>query len=213
MWILWIKVEGSLGSLKTPGTSVKMINFSAFISPAIAPATVSALRFNVVPSSAIPIGEMTGMKSFSVYISSISGLIFLISPTKPKSISSISPVSSSFILWIFLQAWINLLSLPDNPAPFPSCKQIWETISVLMLPTRTIFTMLMVSSSVTLKPLMNLGSLPNFFMDLVISGPPPWTTIGCMPTYFKSTVSPAVEAIASSSTIAWPPYLIMTFLL
>ena len=38
-----------------------MINFSAPIALATSPAAVSAFRFKLVPSSAIPTGEITGI--------------------------------------------------------------------------------------------------------------------------------------------------------
>ena len=48
-----------------------------------------------------------------------------------------------------------------------------DTISVEIFPTKTISMISMVSLSVTLKPLMNFGSLPSLSIDLEISGPPP----------------------------------------
>ena len=46
----------------------------------------------------------------------------------------------------------------------------------------------------------------------VMSGPPPWTTIGLSPTYFSSTTSRANSSRSSGSVIAAPPYLITTVL-
>jgi hypothetical protein len=43
-----------------------------------------------------------------------------------------------------------------------------------------------------------------------MSGPPPCTTTGFMPTYFRSTTSRANSSRSSASTIAAPPYLITT---
>src|SRR5918998_1632412 len=40
-----------------------------------------------------------------------------------------------------------------------------------------------------------------------MSGPPPWTTIGFMPTYLRSTTSRANSSRSSGSVIAAPPYL------
>ena len=66
---------------------------------------------------------------------------------------------------------------------------------------------------------MNSGSLPIRSMGSLIWGPPPWTTIGCMPTDRISTMSSANEANASTgrpgvtgakSTL--PPYLTTTTL-
>src|SRR5215210_5781883 len=41
-------------------------------------------------------------------------------------------------------------------------------------------------------------------------GPPPWTTIGFMPTYLRSTTSRAKSSTSAGSVIAAPPYLITT---
>ncbi len=135
-----------------------------------------------------------------------------ISPTRPISTMVSSPVSWSTTTWgERLRAFRRRLSLPESPTPFPPCSPMLATISVLILPTRTIFTMSMVSWSVIRRPPMNLGSFPSLLMEREISGPPPWTTTGCMPTYFKRTVSRAVELLAVWSNMAWPPYLIMIF--
>src|SRR5436190_9000581 len=49
-------------------------------------------------------------------------------------------------------------------------------------------------------------------MYLVISGPPPWTIAGVMPTYLSSTTSRANSSWSSGSVIAAPPYLMTTVL-
>src|SRR4051812_49173938 len=43
-----------------------------------------------------------------------------------------------------------------------------------------------------------------------MSGPPPCTTTGFMPTYFRSTTSRANSSRRSGSLIAAPPYLMTT---
>src|SRR5919109_4238527 len=45
-----------------------------------------------------------------------------------------------------------------------------------------------------------------------MSGPPPCTTIGFMPTYLRSTTSRANSSRSAGSSIAAPPYLITTVL-
>src|ERR1700733_8912501 len=45
-----------------------------------------------------------------------------------------------------------------------------------------------------------------------ISGPPPCTITGFIPTYLSSTTSRANSSLSSASTIAAPPYLITTVL-
>ncbi len=83
---------------------------------------------------------------------------------------------------------------------------------LLMLPARTISTTCMVALSVTRSPSMNsLLMLSRFSMSL-ICGPPPWTTMGLMPTCFSSTISRAKTSASSLSTMAWPPYLITKLL-
>ena len=47
-------------------------------------------------------------------------------------------------------------------------------------------------------------------MYAVISGPPPCTTTGFMPTYFMSTMSLATSSRSAGSAIAAPPYLMTT---
>src|SRR4051794_3345922 len=43
-----------------------------------------------------------------------------------------------------------------------------------------------------------------------MSGPPPWTTIGFIPTYLRSTTSRAKSSRSAGSSIAAPPYLMTT---
>ncbi len=45
-----------------------------------------------------------------------------------------------------------------------------------------------------------------------MSGPPPCTTTGFIPTYLRSTTSRANSSFSSGSVIAAPPYLITTVL-
>src|SRR5713226_9495666 len=45
-----------------------------------------------------------------------------------------------------------------------------------------------------------------------MSGPPPWTTIGLIPTYLSSTTSRANSSRSEGSSMAAPPYLMTTVL-
>src|SRR5215208_1450767 len=45
-----------------------------------------------------------------------------------------------------------------------------------------------------------------------MSGPPPWTTIGFIPTYLRRTTSRANSSRSCASSIAAPPYLMTTVL-
>ena len=67
------------------------------------------------------------------------------------------------------------------------------TISLLTLPTRTISTTSMVSSSVTRMPSTNCDSFPSCFRTAPIWGPPPWTITGLMPMNFIRTMSRAKD--------------------
>ena len=75
-----------------------------------------------------------------------------------------------------------------------------------ILPVSTIFTTSMVAPSVTRSPLTNFGSMPRRFCHEEISGPPPWTSTGRMPTKRSSTTS--WRKASTSSPIAAPPSLI-----
>ena len=59
----------------TPDTSVNNNNLSAFNADAIVPAIVSALILKVSPSSFVPIGDITGIKSFSTRV--VINLVFI----------------------------------------------------------------------------------------------------------------------------------------
>src|SRR3954463_6057825 len=87
-----------------------------------------------------------------------------------------------------------------------------RTMSLFTLPTRTILATSTVSSSLTRSPPTNCTGSPRRSMKLVISGPPPWTTTGLIPTYLSSTTSRANSSRSAGSSIAAPPYLITTVL-
>jgi hypothetical protein len=87
-----------------------------------------------------------------------------------------------------------------------------RTMSLLTLPTRTIFATSTVSASLTRRPPTNCTGRPRRSMYAVISGPPPWTTIGLIPTYLRRTTSRANSSRSAGSSIAEPPYLITTVL-
>src|SRR3954451_647155 len=124
-------------------------------------------------------------------------------PTKPRSVPS----------WAACLATRN--SRPSSPQrPTAGCP--WRlrrsTMSLLTLPTRTIFATSTVSASLTRSPPTNCTGSPRRSMKLVISGPPPCTTIGLIPTYLSSTTSRANSSRRAGSSIAAPPYLMTTVL-
>src|ERR687897_3865856 len=80
-------------------------------------------------------------------------------------------------------------------------------MSEFTFPSSTIFATSTVSGSDTRRPSTNRTSIPSRSMYAVMSGPPPWTTIGFSPTYLSSTMSVANASRSSSSRIAAPPYL------
>jgi hypothetical protein len=86
------------------------------------------------------------------------------------------------------------------------------TISLLILPPRTISTISTVSSSVTRMPPTNFGSLPSRFMSAPICGPPPCTITGLMPTRRSRMTSSANGSLRSACSMAAPPYLMTTVL-
>src|SRR3954462_14539049 len=124
-------------------------------------------------------------------------------PTKPGSVPS----------WGACLATRN--SSPSSPQS-PTAGWPWRlrrrTMSLFTLPTRTIFATSTVSASLTRNPPTNCTGRPRRSMKLVISGPPPWTTIGLIPTYLSSTTSRANSSRSAGSSIAAPPYLMTTVL-
>src|SRR3954469_8611452 len=126
-----------------------------------------------------------------------------ICPTKPRSVPS----------WAAALATRN--SKPSSPQR-PTAGWPWRlrrsTMSLLTLPTRTIFATSTVSASLTRSPPTNCTGSPRRSMKLVISGPPPCTTIGLIPTYLSSTTSRANSSRSAGSSIAAPPYLMTTVL-
>mmetsp|Transcript_62273 Transcript_62273/g.197166 ORF Transcript_62273/g.197166 Transcript_62273/m.197166 type:complete len:312 (+) Transcript_62273:382-1317(+) len=71
----------------------------------------------------------------------------------------------------------------------------------------------MVASSVTRSPFLNLASMPSFPSQVLISGPPPCTSTGLIPTSDIRTRSLTTPAFRVGSFIAAPPYLITIVLL
>ena len=71
----------------------------------------------------------------------------------------------------------------------PPRRWIRDTRSGPTLPVSTIFTTSMVAASVTRKPLTKRGVMPMRSCQLLISGPPPCTSTGRMPTKRSSTTS------------------------
>ncbi len=139
-------------------------------------------------------------------ISIISTFISSVSPTQPRSISS----PSTFCFRFFF-ATINLPSLPDKPIPLPPCFPMSDTMRSFTLPTSTILTISSVSSSVIRSPPINFGFLPSFSIIRVISGPPPCTITGFIPTNLSRTMSCVILSMMLSSTNACPPTFITTF--
>ena len=97
--------------------------------------------------------------------------------------------------------------MPVTPTARPPSALMSETISLLTRPPSTICTTSMVAESVTRMPSTKRVSMPSLASSAPICGPPPWTTMGFMPTSFISTTSRAKACFSDSSTIALPPYL------
>src|SRR5919112_2440084 len=125
------------------------------------------------------------------------------SPTKPMSVS---PPASRFL---------TVKSRPSSPQR-PTAGWPWRlmprTMSLFCLPTSTIFATSTVASSDTRRPSTKRTSIPSRSMYAVMSGPPPCTTTGLIPTYLRSTTSRANSSRSAGPSIAAPPYLMTTVL-
>ena len=120
------------------------------------------------------------------------------SPTRPRSISP-----------SFFSAENSLPDFPDIPTALPPNLFILATIPVFIFPMRTIFTISIVSSSVTLRPSMNVGAFPKRCIAEVISGPPPCMITGFIFTWFSKITSWAIASRTVSSSRISPPIFIM----
>src|SRR5262249_19145212 len=117
-------------------------------------------------------------------------------PTKPTSAACATGLTSN-----------SEPSSPPRPtAGWPS-RLSRTRMSEFTLPSRTIFATSTVSASDTRRPSTNFTSIPSRSMCFVISGPPPWTITGFIPTYLRRTTSLANASRSSSSCMAAPPYL------
>ena len=83
-------------------------------------------------------------------------------------------------------------SSPLIPTACPPMRFSEATRSGLTFPVSTIFTTSIVLSSVMRRPFLNSAVSPSRSLIAVISGPPPCTSTGCMPTYRSSTTSSSV---------------------
>ena len=128
----------------------------------MAHAASSALILYEWKSSSYPIGHITGIKS-----SLRSECIRVVSTSFT---SPTYPISSPFEY--FFSTLSIPPSLPDTPHAFTPSSSISDTRLLLTL-LRTISAISIVGSSVTLKPFLNSGVMPDFSTHLLISLPPP----------------------------------------
>ena len=129
----------------------------------------------------------------------------------PGSIRSTSPTNPRSPLSLVAgRARMSAPSSPDSPAAFTPATCSWATISLFTLPMSTIFTSSMVGSSVTRRPSTKFTSRPSRSEYDEMSGPPPCTTTGFMPTNLSSAMSRAKDAFSSGFVMAAPPYLMTT---
>ena len=117
-------------------------------------------------------------------------------------------LSGSRLVRVSLVASIRRPSLPLMPTALPPAAWIAVTISLLILPARTISTTSTVAASVTRSPSTKADWIFSRSSMALICGPPPWTTTGLMPTCLSRTMSRAKLRATFSSPMAWPPYLI-----
>ena len=73
-------------------------------------------------------------------------------------------------------------SSPLIPTAWPPNLWMAATRSGVTLPVSTILTTSIVFSSVTRRPFLNSDFKPSRSLMAVISGPPPCTSTGCIPT-------------------------------
>ena len=109
-----------------------------------------------------------------------------------------------------LRAMTMLPSLPHSPTALPPAWLMWLTICLLIEPASTISTISTVAASVTRRPPANCDLMPSRLSIAPICGPPPCTTTGLIAVCSSSTMSRANSRAASSSPMAWPPYLMTT---
>ena len=102
--------------------------------------------------------------------------------------------------------------MPQMPIARPPRLSSFATSDLLILPASTIWTISLVSSSVTRRPLTNSVSLPTRLSILEISGPPPCTSTILTPMRLISTMSRMTSCLSSSLIMALPPYLTTTIL-
>mmetsp|Transcript_62274 Transcript_62274/g.197181 ORF Transcript_62274/g.197181 Transcript_62274/m.197181 type:complete len:244 (+) Transcript_62274:512-1243(+) len=195
------RVPTSSLSMRMPGTSVISTSFSAFRAAAISPAAVSALILRAWPVGSAATDAITGMMSWSTRILTMVGSMAVTSPTYPRS---------TLLVW---RARMSCPSFPHRPTAVPPSELISVTRDLFTFPTSTISTTSMVASSVTRSPFLNLASMPSFPSQVLISGPPPCTSTGLIPTSDIRTRSLTTPAFRVGSFIAAPPYLITIVLL
>ncbi len=130
-----------------------------------------------------------------------------ISPTNPRFISF------PFLLYFFLLHFIKPPSLPDIPTAVFPCLLRKDTIFVFISPIRTIFTISIVSLSVTLNPSTNSGFIPFSNAISLICFPPPCISTTFIPTYFIRIRSLRTLSSILSFSIMLPPILTTTTLL
>ena len=186
--------EGSSLSVHTPGTSVIRMSFAAPRDAASSPAAVSALTLSACPVSSIATVATTGTCPLSTSCCSTLVSTLVTSPTKPHSGSRTFPRNV-------------LPSLPQTPTARPPAVLMSDTRDLFTLPTSTISTISIVSASVTRRPFLKTGSMPTLASHWLISGPPPWTRMGRMPTVLRRTRSLMTRSLRPSLVIAAPPYL------
>mmetsp|Transcript_10103 Transcript_10103/g.24901 ORF Transcript_10103/g.24901 Transcript_10103/m.24901 type:complete len:236 (-) Transcript_10103:459-1166(-) len=188
---------GSSLSVHTPGTSVMRMSLAAPMDAAISPAAVSAFTLSACPESSIATVANTGICPVSTSCLSNEVSTEDTSPTNPSSASRTRP------LRVFP-------SFPQMPTARPPATLMSDTSDLFTLPTSTISTISIVAASVTRNPFLNFGSIPTLVSHWLISGPPPCTRMGRMPTVERSTRSRMTRSFRPSSTIAAPPYLTTT---
>src|SRR3954447_24882125 len=137
--------------------------------------------------------------------------MWLITPVSTRSIRPTKPMSSPPGPSI-VDTRNSCPSSPESPTAGCPWRLMRDTMSLLTLTTSTILATSTVSAWLTRSPPTNSTGMSSRFMYAVMSGPPPCTTIGFSPTYFRSTTSRAKSSRSAGSVMAAPPYLMTTVL-
>ncbi len=160
-----IRLEGSCGSRRSPGTSETKSNLAGLRVHARAAAARSALMLRAFPEPiSQPRGETTGIAS--------EAMVFRISSVWQDSTLPTRPISTATCSDSVIRVAWNT-SVPGIPVACPPCLLRRSTRAGLMVLPRVASTIEIASELVTRKPSTNLASRPAASIAAEIALPPP----------------------------------------